>query len=492
MSNVSTQALTARHAEFERLPQVRSRRRRWVLSAVLVDVSVLVTAVTADLVLSGLNHNMIPPLWGVVGAPIILGVLAFRGRYQVRIRSGTLDQIGPTATATLIATAGLLVLRAVVEGGSIALGPGVRFWALTTTFLVAGRVGLISAGQKTRDRDAGIPTLIIGAGRVGRVVAKRLRTHPEVGLNPIGYLDKEPAPMDGTGPILPVLGASWDLEQVVRDYGVEYVIVSFSTAPTSVLLNLVRRCEQLGVAVALVPRLFETVPRRLRVEHLGGLPLLQVNAADPRSWQFSLKNVLDRVIAALLLPLLAPLLLVSAAAVRISLGRPILFRQKRVGRDGRVFNMLKFRSMRDTFSDEDGLDLDPEEMALDAAADLAPGGVEGTDRRTRVGAFLRRVSLDEIPQIFNVLRGEMSFVGPRPERPEFAQLFEENVYRYGERHRVKSGITGWAQVNGLRGKTSIGDRAEWDNYYIENWSFRLDFKIFLLTLRAVLRPAGVE
>ena len=492
MSNVSTQALRARHAELERLPHVQSRRRRWVLSAVLVDVSVLGTAITADLVLSKLNHNMVPPLWGVIGAPIILGVLAFRGRYQVRIRSGTLDQIGPTATATLIATAGLLVLRAVVEGGSIALGPGARFWALTTTFLIAGRVGLISAGQKARDREAGIPTLIIGAGRVGRVVAKRLRTHPEVGLNPIGYLDKEPAPMDGAGPILPVLGASWDLEQVVHDYGVEYVIVSFSTAPTSVLLNLVRRCEQLGVAVALVPRLFETVPRRLRVEHLGGLPLLQVKAADPRGWQFSLKHVLDRVIAALLLPLLAPVLLVSAAAVWISLGRPILFHQKRVGRDGRMFNMLKFRSMRDSFPDGETLDLDPEEMALDAAADLAPGGVEGTDRRTRVGSFLRRVSLDEMPQVFNVLRGEMSFVGPRPERPEFAQLFEENVYRYGERHRVKSGITGWAQVNGLRGKTSIGDRAEWDNYYIENWSFRLDLKIFLLTLRAVLRPAGVE
>ena len=233
--------------------------------------------------------------------------------------------------------------------------------------------------------------------------------------------------MDGAGPILPVLGASWDLEQVVHDYGVEYVIVSFSTAPTSVLLNLVRRCEQLGVAVALVPRLFETVPRRLRVEHLGGLPLLQVKAADPRGWQFSLKHVLDRVIAALLLPLLAPVLLVSAAAVWISLGRPILFHQKRVGRDGRMFNMLKFRSMRDSFPDGETLDLDPEEMALDAAADLAPGGVEGTDRRTRVGSFLRRVSLDELPQLFNVLRGEMSFVGPRPERPEFAQLFEENV-----------------------------------------------------------------
>ena len=263
------------------------------------------------------------------------------------------------------------------------------------------------------------------------------------------------------------------------------------------LLNLVRRCEQLGVEVALVPRLFETVPRRLRVEHLGGLPLLQVKAADPRGWLFTLKHVLDRLIAAFLLPLLAPVFLLSAGAVWISLGRPILFRQKRVGRDGRVFNMLKFRSMMhkvadDEHEEDDARETGEEEVDLDLAPDLAPGGVEGADRRTQVGAFLRRTSLDELPQILNVLRGEMSFVGPRPERPEFARLFEENVYRYGARHRVKSGITGWAQVNGLRGKTSIGDRAEWDNYYIENWSFRLDFKILLLTLRAVLRPAGVE
>src|SRR5262249_40219619 len=128
----------------------------------------------------------------------------------------------------------------------------------------------------------------------------------------------------------------------------------------------------------------------------------------------------------------------------------------------------------------------------ESETDLAPGGVEGTDRRTRVGSLLRRTSLDEMPQILNVLRGEMSFVGPRPERPEFARLFEENVYRYGERHRVKSGITGWAQVHGLRGKTSIGDRAEWDNYYIENWSFRLDFRIVLMTLRAIMRPGVAE
>jgi lipopolysaccharide/colanic/teichoic acid biosynthesis glycosyltransferase len=163
-------------------------------------------------------------------------------------------------------------------------------------------------------------------------------------------------------------------------------------------------------------------------------------------------------------------MLACAIAVWISLGRPILFRQRRVGCDGREFEMLKFRSLRpDAARMGDALDL-PDE-------DTAPGGAESDDRVTKVGAFLRNTSLDELPQLLNVLKGEMSLVGPRPERPEFVELFEPRVYRYFDRHRVKAGITGWAQVNGLRGRTSLSDRVEWDNYYIENFSLWLDLKI---------------
>jgi len=141
--------------------------------------------------------------------------------------------------------------------------------------------------------------------------------------------------------------------------------------------------------------------------------------------------------------------------------------------------MLKFRTMRPPESEGD--------QALEFAADLGPGGVEGVDRRTGVGSFLRKSSLDELPQLFNVAKGEMSLVGPRPERPEFVEYFGEHVRRYDARHRVKSGITGWAQVHDLRGKTSIADRVEWDNYYIENFSLLFDLKILLLTIPVVLR-----
>jgi lipopolysaccharide/colanic/teichoic acid biosynthesis glycosyltransferase len=220
---------------------------------------------------------------------------------------------------------------------------------------------------------------------------------------------------------------------------------------------------------------------RLTIEHVGGVPLLSVRRVSPKSWQFAVKHALDRLVAALLLPFTLPLMVAAALAVYLSVGRPIFFRQPRIGRDGHVFEMLKFRTMREP--------REPAEL-LDAlrplGADLAPGGVEGADRRTRVGTALRATSIDELPPLLNVLKGDMSLVGPRPERPEFVQLFEEQVHGYGDRHRVKAGVTGWAQVHGLRGKTSISDRAEWDNYYIANWSLWLDLKILLMTFLAVL------
>jgi lipopolysaccharide/colanic/teichoic acid biosynthesis glycosyltransferase len=197
------------------------------------------------------------------------------------------------------------------------------------------------------------------------------------------------------------------------------------------------------------------------------------------------KHSLDRAGAALAILVLAPLIGALALGVWASLGRPILYRAERVGRDGRRFDMLKFRTMLPmTEEEQTNLVVDPE---------TGTGGVSSTgDRRTRLGAFMRRTSLDELPQLFNVLKGEMSLVGPRPERTEYVEVYEKEVPGYVERHRVKSGITGWAQVSGLRGTTSLADRAEWDNYYIDNWSPWLDLKIMLMTLTAVVRSAHDE
>jgi exopolysaccharide biosynthesis polyprenyl glycosylphosphotransferase len=231
--------------------------------------------------------------------------------------------------------------------------------------------------------------------------------------------------------------------------------------------------------VSLVPRLFESMTDRVALERLGGLPLVGLRSVDPQGWKFTFKYGLDRVLAAVALLLVAPVFAAIAVTVKLSSPGPVLFRQLRVGRDGQVFHLLKFRSMRPAESNP----------AFRPAPGSAPGGIEGVDRRTAVGRLIRRTALDELPQLINVVRGEMSLVGPRPERPEFVELFRHDVARYGDRHRVKSGITGWAQVHGLRGQTSLADRVEWDNFYIENWSLWLDVKILLMTFVAIFRAS---
>jgi exopolysaccharide biosynthesis polyprenyl glycosylphosphotransferase len=451
----------------------------WSRGALVLDAAMLVAAaLAAELGSSGAGIARTAPVWLVVYGALVLLLLQLRGLYSWRVRLQALDDVRAVITATGLAAMGLLSLRLVLPGDVDDLaGQSIRLWAFSTVYLGAGRIALDWAQVKARrQRETAKPTLIVGAGRVGRLTAKRLLEHPEFGLQPVGFLDKEP--LDEAGLPVPVLGASWDLERVVEQHGIEHVVVTFSTAPSEVLLRQINHFRELGVGVSLVPRLFESITERLSVEHIGGLPLLSAHRPDPRGWQFALKYTADRIVATVILLLAAPVLLLLALGTLISVGRPILFRQPRVGLDGRHFEMLKFRSMRAAV----------EPVVLpDLPQDTAPGGVEGDDRRTRFGTFLRRTSLDELPQLLNVVRGEMSLIGPRPERPDFVQLFEQAVHRYGDRHRVKSGITGWAQVNGLRGKTSLNDRVEWDNYYIENWSLWLDFKIVLMTIWAVRR-----
>jgi lipopolysaccharide/colanic/teichoic acid biosynthesis glycosyltransferase len=262
--------------------------------------------------------------------------------------------------------------------------------------------------------------------------------------------------------------------------GARHVILAFSSERDHRLVEIVNLCRELGVEVLVVPRLYESVNGRASLDFIGGLPLFSLGAIDPKGWQFACKHVMDRVLALLGLIALAPVLAAIALVVKLSSPGPVIFRQRRVGRDGRDFDVLKFRTMRQM---TDALGFMP-------PPGVAPGGVEGVDRRTSVGKWLRSTSLDELPQLFNVLKGEMSIVGPRPERPEYAEQFSRVVHGYTYRHRVKSGITGWAQVNGLRGQTSIDDRVEWDNHYIENWTPMLDLRTIVLTVAEVLRCRG--
>jgi exopolysaccharide biosynthesis polyprenyl glycosylphosphotransferase len=453
-------------------PARRARRvpRTWTAPTFLVDLGTVTLATALTMLLQpSLGISTMPAAWALAVPIIVLAVFRLRGTYGRRLSTSLLDDLRLVLAATAISAMAVTSLRVATSDEGYVAAQEIWQWILTAGLIAVGRVSLFihedrlrRAGQLSR------PTLIIGAGTVGHLIARRLLKQPELGLDPIGFLDKEPL----AGEELPVLGASWDLERVIEEHGVEHVIVTFSTAPHHVMLRIARTCEELRVGVHLVPRLFENITDRVTVEHLGGLPLISVQRSDPKGWQVALKYGLDRVLAALALFVCAPVIGLAAIGVLVAMGRPVFFAQPRVGRDGRRFTLLKFRSMQ------------PESEGGDASDE---------ERVTPFGRFLRRSAIDELPQLLNVLKGEMSLIGPRPERPELVDVFEQQVYRYDARHRVKSGITGWAQVHGIgRGDqrfahATLADRVEWDNYYIENWSPWLDFKIALLTPLAVMR-----
>jgi len=425
-------------------------------------------------------------IWLLPGG--VCALLALWGLYGGKIQTRLVDGLGQVIGATSLAAISLIAAVALFEPSADPAPLIARAWLFGTVYAVGGRVLLSWAQGRARgERLIAKPTLIVGAGVIGAHVERRLESQPELGLLPVGYLDSDPPPSDMVPDRhAPVLGSPSEVGEVAAATGARHVVLGFSTAPDRKLIPLVRECEARGLEVSLVPRLFESVNERVALEHLGGLPLFGLHSIDPEGWQFTVKHVLDRVAAAVLLTLLAPVMLALALAVKLTSRGPVLFRQRRIGQDGRDFEILKFRSM----------EVPPTPQARTAPAglfalpgDVGPGGVEGADRRTPVGSFMRSCSLDELPQLLNVVRGEMSLVGPRPERPEFVDLFGSRIERYDDRHRVKSGITGWAQVNGLRGKTSLRDRVEWDNFYIENWSLSLDLKILLMTLASLFKRA---
>jgi exopolysaccharide biosynthesis polyprenyl glycosylphosphotransferase len=465
--------------------------RAWTAASVGTDALMLGLAVTAALVgagQAGVDAGAGPGVW--LFAPLAMTLMAIRGLYKPRLQIRLLDDVGRTAGCISIAAMAIISITTLSGGSADPAGLMARIWMFSTLYVAGGRLVFGLAQRQARAvGTGGRPTLIVGAGRVAAQVARRLEEQPELGLRPVGFVDAAPADDQLVpGRRHPVLGAPDELDEIVDRTGAEHVILAFlsSRGSDARMVPIVRKCDELGVKVSLVPRLFENINVRAELEHLGGMPLFGLSPIRPKSWHFAVKHGLDRVAAATLVVLLAPLLLATALAIKLSSPGPVLFRQNRVGRDGREFDLFKFRTMSG----------DPvlvgEADAAWAAATL--GGVEAAgapteDRRTRVGSLLRRYSLDEIPQLFNVLKGEMSLVGPRPERSAYVRLFEDRIYRYGDRHRVKSGLTGWAQVHGLRGQTCLSDRIEWDNFYIENWSLWLDLKILIMTLAAVCKQA---
>jgi Undecaprenyl-phosphate glucose phosphotransferase len=307
--------------------------------------------------------------------------------------------------------------------------------------------------------------LIAGSGELGRLVADKIIEHRELGYQIVGFVDDRPGDHLGYRG-LPLLGSIEETTEIATREQIDHLYVALPPEQHLKTIDLIEATSRECVDVKVVPDLLQVIALKARLWDLDGVPVIDVNDIPLQGFNSIVKRVLDILISGVLLIVFAIPLAIIAVLVRITSRGPALFRQERMGLDGRAFSIVKFRSMVD-----------------DAERHSGPVWArENDDRVTSLGRFLRRSNLDELPQLWNVLRGDMSIVGPRPERPHFVEQFKHRIPQYMLRHKVKSGMTGWAQVNGWRGNTAIDKRIEYDLYYIENWSVRLDLKIIWLTI----------
>ncbi|HWQ11298.1 MAG TPA: undecaprenyl-phosphate glucose phosphotransferase [Roseiflexaceae bacterium] len=343
-------------------------------------------------------------------------------------------------------------------------------WAATVPAVVALRIahrGLVSIlrahGVDTRR------VLIVGARDPGRAVLESIRRLPELGYRVQGFLS-DTAPVGTLVEGLPVLGRTQALGRVIRATRADEVIIALSGRTSAEIFDIVSLAEDESVEIKLYPDSFQLITNNeISIGDVSGLPLINVkNIALDNPINQALKRALDLGVAATVLTFSSPVLLLIAALIKLESRGPVFFVQERVGLDGRPFPTIKFRTMR------------PD------APDLGNWTTRDDPRVTPLGRFLRRYSLDELPQFINVIRGEMSVVGPRPEQPVWVERFSQSIPRYMRRHKQKAGITGWAQVNGLRGDTSIEERTRYDLYYVENWSLLFDIKIIVKTVVDIL------
>jgi exopolysaccharide biosynthesis polyprenyl glycosylphosphotransferase len=347
----------------------------------------------------------------------------------------------------------------------------VGWWAATIVLIWLARV-IFDTGLRIL-RAHGVDAanvLIVGAGESGEIILEKIRHAPELGYRVVGFVDDVHIDLYPSG--APVLGTLADVPRLIRQYNVIELIIAAPRLEQRDVLELVANCARERVNVKLFPDIVQIMSSEVTTSDLTGLPMVQIRDVALRGWNLTIKRAMDLIVSAIGLILLSPILMGLALAVRLWGGPgPIFYTQERVGLDGRPFHLIKFRSMRE-----------------DAEQTTGPVWASPDDRRrTRIGTFIRRWSLDELPQLVNVLIGEMSLVGPRPERPYFVEQFSREVPRYGERHNERAGLTGWAQVNGLRGQTSITERTKYDLFYVENWSLAFDIKILLKTIGAIFR-----
>jgi Undecaprenyl-phosphate glucose phosphotransferase len=343
-------------------------------------------------------------------------------------------------------------------------GVMIYFGLLGGSLLVFFRLTLRNSLRTVRRKGFNLRhVLCVGEGPAVETLIQRLDRFPELGLRVMGIVTHEQSPVrEIRGK--EVLGHFNDVASLIRTTKADQLLIALPRHQYGELDRILATLKDETIDIQLIPDIHEYVTLGCEIEDFDGLPIVKLNDSPLDGWGAVAKRVTDIIASALALIILSPLLVLLGLLVKLTSEGPMFFTQERMGLDGRTFQMLKFRSMRYLPDHQAGWT------------------VQNDPRRTAFGSFLRATSLDELPQLWNVLRGDMSLVGPRPEQPLFVQKFRQDIPHYMLRHKVKAGITGWAQVNGWRGNTSLANRIECDLYYIRNWSYLLDLKIILMTL----------
>jgi exopolysaccharide biosynthesis polyprenyl glycosylphosphotransferase len=448
---------------------------------VIIDVAMMILAFVFTYYLRLWTERLTPAelgsLWGYASVVVIqvltlVSVFFFSRLYHRQRGLSHVDEFYSVFVAVSVGT----IISVAANSFLIRNGPDysrrmiVFCWLLTIVLVTLGRLIYSRLIWSLQSRGVGrARVLIVGTGETGRMVLQAMRRLPGLGYAVVGMVSQASQKSVDLG--VPTLGTTDELLSLIRSEHIDEVIIALPDAASREILPIISDCHRARVATRVYPSAFQLITSDLSIGHLGGLPLLTVRDTVLRGWRLTLKRAMDIAGSAVGLVILSPLMVLVALLIKLDSPGSAFYTQERMGLDEKPFRMIKFRSMKEGAENDTG----------------PVWAVKGDPRRTRLGAFIRRYSLDELPQFINVFLGEMSLVGPRPERPVFVEQFKQIIPRYVERHQEKAGMTGWAQVNGLRGDTSVVTRTKYDLYYIENWSILFDLKIIIKTFFTFFR-----
>ncbi len=418
----------------------------------------------------------VPPLSGylvssIVFIPMWLAVFQWRQMYGARRNTHLSDEF--FAIVRLVSIGLLIIMSATFFYRSFSYSRGVfiLLWGTSITTITVGRFLIMEAEKSLYRHGKELKTVaIVGSNETANAIYSLFLSHPSLGFEIVGYYADAPASSGQKLSEAIYLGHITSLPNDIAVYRLQAALIALSHKEHPQLIEMIRDAEGLNIELMMVPDMLDIMTSRIRIQNIEGIPFIKIKEIPLSTWNRITKRSFDLAVSCIVLVLALPLTAILAFIIKLTSPGPVFYTQERIGLDGKLFNLFKFRTMRSDAEDSTG----------------PVRAKKGDIRTTTIGKILRRTSLDELPQLWNVLLGQMSIVGPRPERPFFVEQFKGRIPRYLERHRVKTGMTGWAQVNGLRGDAPIDERTKYDIFYVENWSLVFDMKIILKTIRAVI------